>query len=136
MKRKSKIFGCFAYFAGNNKVFLLAVLGNLERTHTCVELREKIPLIRDLIAFPKTASAQDLMIDSPGEVDASQLKEPGIKSLNKTGARVMLASVFNRYEPSPSQRNHCFGRFPYYSGHFRYYFGELDIAEKLRIVQF
>ncbi|HEY0048627.1 MAG TPA: aspartate--tRNA ligase [Pyrinomonadaceae bacterium] len=35
--------------------------------------------IRDLIAFPKTASAQDLMMDSPGEVDASQLNELGIK---------------------------------------------------------
>jgi aspartyl-tRNA synthetase len=34
--------------------------------------------IRDLIAFPKTASAQDLMMDSPGEVDGSQLKELGI----------------------------------------------------------
>lgn len=35
--------------------------------------------IRDLIAFPKTASAQDLMMDSPGEVDPAQLKELGIK---------------------------------------------------------
>jgi aspartyl-tRNA synthetase len=35
--------------------------------------------IRDLIAFPKTASAQDLMMDSPGEVDGSQLGELGIK---------------------------------------------------------
>src|ERR1035437_242554 len=35
--------------------------------------------IRDLIAFPKTASAQDLMMDSPGEVDAAQLKELGIE---------------------------------------------------------
>jgi len=35
--------------------------------------------IRDLIAFPKTASAQDLMMDSPGEVDKSQLDELGIK---------------------------------------------------------
>ena len=35
--------------------------------------------IRDLIAFPKTASAQDLMMDSPGEVDVSQLNELGIK---------------------------------------------------------
>ncbi len=34
--------------------------------------------IRDVMAFPKTASAQDLMMDSPGEVDASQLKELGI----------------------------------------------------------
>ncbi len=35
--------------------------------------------IRDVMAFPKTASAQDLMMDSPGEVDGSQLKELGIK---------------------------------------------------------
>ncbi|CAN5710744.1 aspartate--tRNA ligase [soil metagenome] len=34
--------------------------------------------IRDVMAFPKTASAQDLMMDSPGEVDVSQLKELGI----------------------------------------------------------
>lgn len=38
--------------------------------------------IRDLIAFPKTASAQDLMMDSPGEVDPSQLKELGIRVAN------------------------------------------------------
>jgi aspartyl-tRNA synthetase len=31
--------------------------------------------IRDLMAFPKTASAADLMIDAPGEVDAKQLDE-------------------------------------------------------------
>lgn len=35
--------------------------------------------IRDVMAFPKTASAQDLMMDSPGDVDFSQLKELGIK---------------------------------------------------------
>jgi aspartyl-tRNA synthetase len=35
--------------------------------------------IRDVMAFPKTASAQDLMMDSPGEVDGSQLKELGIR---------------------------------------------------------
>jgi aspartyl-tRNA synthetase len=34
--------------------------------------------IRDVMAFPKTASAQDLMMDSPGEVDEGQLKELGI----------------------------------------------------------
>ncbi len=37
--------------------------------------------IRDLIAFPKTASAQDLMMDSPGEVDAGQLQELGIRTI-------------------------------------------------------
>jgi aspartyl-tRNA synthetase len=30
------------------------------------------------MAFPKTASAQDLMMDSPGDVDVSQLDELGI----------------------------------------------------------
>jgi len=34
--------------------------------------------IRDVMAFPKTASAQDLMMDSPGDVDGSQLDELGI----------------------------------------------------------
>ncbi len=35
--------------------------------------------IRDVVAFPKTASAQDLMMDSPGDVDDTQLKELAIK---------------------------------------------------------
>ena len=35
--------------------------------------------IRDVMAFPKTASAQDLMMDSPGDVDEAQLEELGIK---------------------------------------------------------
>lgn len=35
--------------------------------------------IRDVMAFPKTASAQDLMIDAPGEVDLRQLEELHLK---------------------------------------------------------
>jgi aspartyl-tRNA synthetase len=35
--------------------------------------------IRDLMAFPKTASAADLMIEAPGEVDAKQLDELRLK---------------------------------------------------------
>ena len=37
--------------------------------------------IRDVMAFPKTASAQDLMMDSPGEVDHAQLQELGIDTI-------------------------------------------------------
>jgi aspartyl-tRNA synthetase len=35
--------------------------------------------IRDVMAFPKTASAQDLMMDAPGTVDVAQLDELGVK---------------------------------------------------------
>jgi len=52
-------------FAAGIERTLMALLGNDN--------------IRDMIAFPKTASAQDLMMDSPGEVDTSQLDELGIK---------------------------------------------------------
>jgi aspartyl-tRNA synthetase len=44
-----------------------------------VMLLQETDNIRDVIAFPKTASAQDLMMDSPGDVDETQLDELGIK---------------------------------------------------------
>jgi aspartyl-tRNA synthetase len=44
-----------------------------------VMLLQETDNIRDVVAFPKTASAQDLMMDSPGDVDEAQLDELGIK---------------------------------------------------------
>jgi aspartyl-tRNA synthetase len=39
--------------------------------------------IRDVMAFPKTASAADLMIDAPGDVDAKQLEELHLRIVDK-----------------------------------------------------
>ena len=44
-----------------------------------VMLFGKLENIRDCIAFPKTQKAADLMTEAPGEVDAKQLQELGIK---------------------------------------------------------
>ena len=52
------------------------IASGIERTLMVLVPTENI---RDVMAFPKTASAQDLMIDAPGEVDAKQLQELHLK---------------------------------------------------------
>src|SRR5712691_5073792 len=52
------------------------IASGIERTMMVLVPTENI---RDVMAFPKTASAQDLMIDAPGEVDEKQLAELHLK---------------------------------------------------------
>jgi aspartyl-tRNA synthetase len=55
------------------------IASGIERTLMVLVPTENI---RDVMAFPKTASAQDLMIDAPGEVDSRQLEELHLKIVN------------------------------------------------------
>src|SRR5213082_2457891 len=52
------------------------IASGIERTLMVLVPTENI---REVMAFPKTASAQDLMIDAPGEVDQKQLEELHLK---------------------------------------------------------
>ena len=55
------------------------IASGIERTLMVLVPTENI---REVMAFPKTASAQDLMIDAPGEVDQKQLEELHLKIVN------------------------------------------------------
>ena len=52
------------------------IASGIERTMMVLVPTENI---REVMAFPKTASAQDLMIDAPGEVDRKQMDELHLK---------------------------------------------------------
>jgi aspartyl-tRNA synthetase len=43
--------------------------------------------IRDVMAFPKTSSGTDLMMDAPTPVDPLQLRDLGLSLLKKPGAK-------------------------------------------------
>src|SRR5438128_10604401 len=56
------------------------IASGIERTMMVLVPTENI---RDVMAFPKNASAQDLMIEAPGEVDAKQLQELHLKIIRE-----------------------------------------------------
>ena len=49
--------------------------------------------LRETIAFPKTASATDLLTDAPSEVDPAQLQQLHIRTLPKPGKKPEAAAV-------------------------------------------
>jgi aspartyl-tRNA synthetase len=51
-----------------------------------VMLFARLDNIRDVIAFPKTQRASDLLTGAPGEVDAKQLEELGIRVVTPPAA--------------------------------------------------
>jgi aspartyl-tRNA synthetase len=51
-----------------------------------VMLFGRLDNIRDVIAFPKTQRANDLLTGAPGEVDAKQLEELGIRVVTPPAA--------------------------------------------------
>lgn len=55
------------------------IASGIERTLMVLVPTENI---RDVMAFPKTASAQDLMIDAPGAVDEKQLEDLHLRIVN------------------------------------------------------
>ena len=61
------------------------IASGIERTLMVLVPTENI---RDVMAFPKTASAQDLMIDAPGEVDQKQLDELHLKIVKDESTNV------------------------------------------------
>ena len=51
-----------------------------------VTLMARAESIRDVIAFPKTQRAQDLLVDAPNKVDDKQLQELGLRLRPKVEA--------------------------------------------------
>ena len=49
-----------------------------------VDILAKTNDIKDVIAFPKTQSASDLMSEAPSEVSEAQLQELGIKIVKES----------------------------------------------------